>query len=85
VEAVHGVGGGHRPGTPGAPAKPHPYAGDERLTRVLAGLRSGTRPSSARLAAEWNVSQRTAERILRVARTLLQEEQADLDVLPQLS
>src|SRR5579863_9804663 len=25
-----GGGGGHRPGTPGAPAKPHPYAGDER-------------------------------------------------------
>ena len=26
-----GKGGGHKPGTPGAPAKPHPYAGDERL------------------------------------------------------
>jgi hypothetical protein len=66
-----GVGGGHKPGTPGAPAKPHPYAGDERLARVLADLRSGVRPSSAELAAEWDVSQRTAERIIRTARTLL--------------
>ena len=31
-----GMGGGHKPGTPGAPAKPHPYAGDARLARVLA-------------------------------------------------
>ena len=67
-----GMGGGHKPGTPGAPAKPHPYAGDERLARVLDDLRSGARPSSAELAAEWNVSQRTAERIIRTARTLLQ-------------
>jgi hypothetical protein len=67
-----GMGGGHRPGTPGAPAKPHPYAGDERLNRVLTGLRSGATLSSAELAAEWNVSQRTAERIIRTARTLLQ-------------
>ncbi len=29
---------------PGAPAKPHPYAGDERLARVLADLRAGARP-----------------------------------------
>ena len=41
-----GMGGGHRPGTPGAPAKPHPYAGDERLARVLADLRSGGHPSA---------------------------------------
>ena len=67
-----GMGGGHRPGTPGAPSKPHPYAGDERLNRVLTGLRSGATLSSADLAAEWNVSQRTAERIIRAARTLLQ-------------
>lgn len=67
-----GRGGGHKPGTPGAPAKPHPYAGDERLTRVLADLRAGAEPSSAALAAEWNVSQRTAERIIRAARILLQ-------------
>jgi hypothetical protein len=66
------MGGGHKPGTPGAPAKPHPYAGDERLARVLAELRSGAVPSSAELAAEWNVSQRTAERIIRAARALLQ-------------
>ena len=66
-----GMGGGHKPGTPGAPAKPHPYAGDERLARVLADLRAGAEPSSAELAAEWNVSQRTAERIIRAARTLL--------------
>jgi hypothetical protein len=66
-----GMGGGRKPGSPGAPAKPHPYAGDERLTRILAELRAGTQPSSAELAAEWNVSQRTAERIIRTARTLL--------------
>ena len=66
-----GMGGGHKPGTPGAPAKPHPYAGDERLARVLAELRSGAVPSSAGLAAEWTVSQRTAERIIRAARALL--------------
>jgi hypothetical protein len=66
-----GKGGGHPPGTPGAPPKPHPYAGDDRLARVLADLRFGRQPSSAALAAEWNVSQRTAERILRAARTLL--------------
>jgi len=68
-----GRGGGHRPGTPGAPAKPYPYAGDERLARVLADLRAGARPSAASLAAEWNVSQRTAERIIRSARGLLQD------------
>jgi hypothetical protein len=68
-----GMGGGHKPGTPGAPAKPHPYAGDERLDRVVAELRSGTRPSAAELAAEWNVSQRTAARIIRAARALLQQ------------
>lgn len=67
-----GKGGGHKPGTPGAPAKPHPYAGDERLARVLADLRSGAQLSSAELAAQWNVSQRTAERIIRTARALLQ-------------
>ena len=67
-----GMGGGHRPGTPGAPAKPHPYAGDERLARVLADLRSGARPSAADLAAEWGVSRRTAERIIRAARAVLQ-------------
>jgi hypothetical protein len=65
-----GRGGGHKPGTPGAPAKPYPYAGDERLTQVLAELGSGARPSPARLAAEWNVSRRTAERIIRAARAL---------------
>ena len=76
-----GMGGGHKPGTPGAPAKPHPYAGDERLARTLAELRSGTRPSAAGLAAQWSVSRRTAERIIRAARTVLHEEQADLAVL----
>ena len=69
--AARASGGGHKPGTPGAPAKPHPYAGDERLARVLAELRSGSQPSSAELAAEWSVSQRTAERIIRAARSLL--------------
>jgi hypothetical protein len=65
-----GMGGGRKPGTP---AKPHPYAGDRRLARVLAELRSGTRPSAAELAAEWNVSRRTAERIIRAARTQQQQ------------
>jgi hypothetical protein len=68
-----GGGGGHKPGTAGAPAKPHPYAGDQRLARVLAELRSGTQPSPAQLAVEWNVSRRTAERIIRTARALLQD------------
>jgi hypothetical protein len=66
-----GKGGGHKPGTPGAPAKPHPYAGDERLAHALAQLRRGAEPSSSELAAQWNVSQRTAERIIRTARTFL--------------
>jgi hypothetical protein len=67
------MGGGHRPGTPGAPAKPHPYAGDERLERVLVVLRSGAEPSAAALAARWDVSRRTAERIIRAARARLQD------------
>jgi hypothetical protein len=66
-----GIGGGHKPGTPGAPAKLHPYAGDERLASVLSELRSGAQLSAARLAAEWNTSRRTAERIIRTARSLL--------------
>jgi hypothetical protein len=67
-----GKGGGHKPGTAGAPAKPHPYAGDERLAHVLAQLRLGAEPGSVELAALWNVSQRTAERIIRTARELLE-------------
>ena len=67
-----GVGGGHLPGTPGAPAKPYPYAGDERLNQALAELRSGASPSAAALAGQWGVSRRTAERIIRSARALLQ-------------
>ncbi|HXL89440.1 MAG TPA: hypothetical protein VN969_10780 [Streptosporangiaceae bacterium] len=72
ADSRKGMGGGHRPGTPGPPAKPHPYAGDERLDRVLSALRSGTHPSAAVLAAEWGTSRRTAERIIRAARTLFQ-------------
>jgi hypothetical protein len=72
ADSRKGMGGGHRPGTPGAPAKPHPYAGDERLDRALSVLRSGERPSAAVLAAEWSTSRRTAERIIRAARTILQ-------------
>lgn len=63
-----GPGGGHKPGTPGAPRKTHPYAGDERVEVVLNLLRSGTEPSSAALATSWGTSQRTAERIIRAAR-----------------
>jgi hypothetical protein len=70
ADSRQGMGGGHRPGTPGAPAKPHPYAGDERLARVLADLRSGVRPSAVALATEWGTSRRTAERIIRAARAL---------------
>jgi hypothetical protein len=66
-----GKAGGHKPGTPGAPAKPHPYAGDQRLDVVLARLRGGEEPSAPGLAAEWNTSLSTAERILRAARNLL--------------
>jgi hypothetical protein len=68
-----GIGGGHKPGTPGAPSKPHPYAGDQRLDRVLAELRSGGRPSAPELATEWGVSRRTAARIIRAARAVQQE------------
>ena len=64
------VGGAGRPGASGKPAKPHPYAGDPRLTVVLAILQSGAEPSSQHLAAEWGVSQRTAERVIRAARGL---------------
>jgi hypothetical protein len=66
-----GRGGGHKPGTPGAPAKPHPYAGDERLDAVLVLLRSGGQPAAAELATLWGTSQRTAERIVRAARARL--------------
>ncbi|HUN34588.1 MAG TPA: hypothetical protein VMU95_21505 [Trebonia sp.] len=63
-----GKAGGHKPGTPGAPAKPHPYAGDPRLEEVLGVLRSGGMPSAVALAAQWNVTRRTAERIISSAR-----------------
>jgi len=43
------MGGGRKQGTSGMPAKPHPYAGDERLAHVLADLSSGIQPSSADL------------------------------------
>lgn len=62
ADARPGMGGGRRPGVP---VKPHAYAGDERLAQVLAALRAGGRPSAASLAGEWNVSRRTAERIIR--------------------
>jgi hypothetical protein len=65
-----GQGGGRKPGSR---VQPHPYAGDARLDRVLADLRSGTQPSAAALAGEWHVSQRTAQRIVRAARSLLQQ------------
>jgi hypothetical protein len=63
-----GFGGAGKAGAGGAPAKPHPYAGDPRLTTVLEQLRSGLEPSSGELAAAWEVSQRTAERIIKAAR-----------------
>jgi hypothetical protein len=66
-----GVGGGHKSGTPGAPGKPHPYAGDDRLARAVADIQSGAQPSAAGLAAEWGTSRRTAERIIKTARVHL--------------
>jgi hypothetical protein len=66
-----GQGGGRRPGST---VKPHPYAGDERLDRVLADLHTGAQPSAVTLAAEWRVSRSTAERIIRAARSLLRPE-----------
>ena len=66
-----GSGGGRPPGIPHPSPKLHPYAGDERLEAVLRLLRSGTEPSTAALAEEWHVSQRTAERIVRAARAKL--------------
>jgi hypothetical protein len=73
ARARKGGVGGHKPGTPGAPAKPHPYAGDERLDTVVAMLRRGGEPSAAVLAGEWGVSRRTAERIIRAARAAASE------------
>ena len=64
-----GEGGGRRPGTPGK-RKPHQYAGDPRLEQALAHLRTGTLPPTRDLAAQWQVSERTAERIIAAARTL---------------
>jgi hypothetical protein len=66
-----GKAGGHKPGTPGAPAKPHPYAGDPRLAEVLRLLRAGSAPGPGALAARWGVTRRTAERIVSSARRLL--------------
>jgi hypothetical protein len=71
ADARSGPTGGAPLGTPGAPAKPHPYAGDPRLEDILRLLRSGVTPSTAALAAQWAVSQRTAERIVRAARDQL--------------
>jgi hypothetical protein len=71
ADSRQGKGGGHKLGTQGAHAKPHPYAGDERLATVLSQLRSGARPSAATLAAAWGTSQRTAERVIKAARDLL--------------
>jgi hypothetical protein len=69
-----GAGGGRKPGAPAAPGKPHPYAGDRRLDHVLADLRAGVQPSASALAVEWAVSRRTAERIIRTARSLVQDQ-----------
>jgi len=66
-----GPDGGHIAGTPGAPPNPHPYAGDQRLARAVAGLQNGEALSTASLAGEWGVSRRTAARILRAARDQL--------------
>jgi hypothetical protein len=67
-----GRGGGPQRGNSDGLAKAHSYAGDERLDRVLADLRAGVQPSAAGLAGEWDVSRRTAERIIRAARAVHQ-------------
>jgi hypothetical protein len=66
-----GSSGGRKPGVR---AKPHPYAGDQRLDGVLADLRAGGHPSAPTLAEEWRVSRRTAARIIRAARDLLGDQ-----------
>lgn len=72
ADARKGMGGaGRRPGPQSVAVKPHPYADDDRLARVLAELRSGGQPSAADLAAEWGTSRRTAERVIKTARALL--------------
>jgi hypothetical protein len=71
ADSRKGLGGAGKSGTAGAPAKPHPYAGDSRLAIVLSQLRSGLEPSSGELAAAWGVSQRTVERIIKAARQQL--------------
>jgi hypothetical protein len=71
ADARTGKAGGHLPGTPGAPAKPHPYAGDPRVRQVQDVLRAGREPAAAELAAKWNVTRRTAERIVRAARAAI--------------
>jgi hypothetical protein len=78
-------GGGRPSGPPltGAPARtaatslvrpaPRPYAGDQRLTRALAGLKADEPLTTIGLAGEWQVSRRTTARILRAARDQLQQ------------
>jgi hypothetical protein len=70
-----GPGGGRPKGTPNPP-KPagwHPYqdgAGAKRLAEVRALLETGHAPAAAALAHAWGVSTRTAERIVKAARDL---------------
>ena len=71
ADARQGKGGGKPEGTPGAPRKAHPYEGDPRLETALRLLRSGEGLDAGALAAEWGVSQSTADRILRAARAKL--------------
>jgi hypothetical protein len=71
ADARQKAGGGKPQGAPGAPRKAHPYEGDARLETALGVLRSGNVPDAAALAAEWGVSQRTAERIMQAAREQL--------------
>jgi hypothetical protein len=71
ADARRKAGGGKPEGAPGAPRKAHPYEGDPRLETALRVLRSGEGRDAAVLAAEWGVSQSTAERILRAARAKL--------------
>ena len=59
---------------PWRPRQAAPVRGRRRLARVLAGPRSGIEPSAAGLAAEWDVSRRTAERIIRAARAVHQQQ-----------
>lgn len=75
ADSRQGPGGGHPAGSPGAPAKPHPYAGDPRLDLVRTWLARGHALTGTTLAAELTAAgyptrEPVAGRILKTARQL---------------